>query len=151
MPGIVGLITKMPREWAEPRLQQMVSALRHESFYQTGTWIDESLGIHAGGILKDLRAQEKLPYSNEKSDSLLLFSGEEFSDPGTVQNLKRLGHAFAEEAACSYLVHLSEEDSKFPASLNGRFQGLLVDKKSGNGNAIQRSLRIAQNLFSRVN
>jgi asparagine synthase (glutamine-hydrolysing) len=130
MPGIVGLITRMPREWAEPRLLQMVSALRHESFYQTGTWIDESLGIYAGWILKDLRPQEKLPYSNEKSDSLLLFSGEEFSDPGTVQNLKRLGHAFAEEGR-SYLVHLSEEDSKFPASLNGRFQGLLVDKKSG--------------------
>src|ERR1700689_2450156 len=109
MPGIVGLITKMPREWAEPRLLQMVSALRHESFYQTGTWIDESLGIYSGWILKDLKPQEKLPYSNERSDSQLIFSGEEFSDPGTVQNLKQLGHTFEEEGR-SYLVHLSEED-----------------------------------------
>ena len=27
MPGIVGLITKMPREWAEPQLLRMVEAL----------------------------------------------------------------------------------------------------------------------------
>ena len=48
MPGIVGLITKMPREWAEPQLLRMVEALRHESFYEIGTCIDESLGVYAG-------------------------------------------------------------------------------------------------------
>ena len=50
MPGIVGLITKRPREWAEPQLARMVQALLHESFYETGTWIDESLGVYAGGL-----------------------------------------------------------------------------------------------------
>ena len=42
MPGIVGLITKMPREEAVLQLAQMVETLRHEPFYTTGTWIDES-------------------------------------------------------------------------------------------------------------
>ena len=42
MPGIVGLQTKMPREWAEPQLLRMVEALQHESFYVAGTWVDES-------------------------------------------------------------------------------------------------------------
>ncbi len=48
MPGIVGLITKKPREAAEPELLRMTEALRHEHFYVTGTWIDESLGVYVG-------------------------------------------------------------------------------------------------------
>jgi asparagine synthase (glutamine-hydrolysing) len=48
MPGIVGLITKMARERAEPQLLRMVEALRHESSYTTGTWIDEELGVYVG-------------------------------------------------------------------------------------------------------
>ena len=36
MPGIVGLITRMPRERAERELFGMVDVLRHESFYVTG-------------------------------------------------------------------------------------------------------------------
>jgi hypothetical protein len=39
MPGIVGLITKMPRECAEQQLLRMVAAVRHESFYETGVLI----------------------------------------------------------------------------------------------------------------
>ena len=44
MPGIVGLMTQKPRDWAEPQLARMVESMRHESFYVTGTWSDESLG-----------------------------------------------------------------------------------------------------------
>ena len=39
MPGLVGLITRMPREWAEPQLLRMLETLRHESFYVSGTWM----------------------------------------------------------------------------------------------------------------
>lgn len=45
MPGIVALITKMPRKHVEAQLVQMVETLRHESFYVQGTWIDESSGV----------------------------------------------------------------------------------------------------------
>ena len=55
MPGIVGLISKMPRERAEPELLRMVETLRHEPFYGTGTWIDESLGVYLGwAVQKEL-------------------------------------------------------------------------------------------------
>jgi asparagine synthase (glutamine-hydrolysing) len=50
MPGIVGLFTKMPREWAEPQLQKMAAAIRHESFYTNGSCIDESLGIYVSWV-----------------------------------------------------------------------------------------------------
>ena len=48
MPGILGLITRLPREAAERELLQMVRATCSESFYVTGTWSDESLGLYLG-------------------------------------------------------------------------------------------------------
>ena len=127
MPGIVGLITKMPREWAEPRLQRMVKTLCHESFYTSGVWIDESLGVYVGWAERRGSFCEAMPLSNEHGDVHLIFSGEEFPDPGVARRLKEKGHNLSSKGP-SYLVHLYEEDPTFPKGLNGRFQGLLVDR-----------------------
>lgn len=130
MPGIVGLLTSMPREWAEPQLQKMVAALRHESFYVTGTWIDESLGVYVGWAEREESFGGGMPLSNERKDVFLVFSGEDFPEPGTVTRLKPQGHDF-EADDHSYLVRLYEEDPSFPARLNGRFHGLLADRSRG--------------------
>jgi asparagine synthase (glutamine-hydrolysing) len=127
MPGIVGLITKMPREWAEPQLLRMVKSLCHEPFYTSGVWIDESLGVYVGWAERRGSFSEGMPLSNEQGDVNLVFSGEEFPDPGTARRLKEKGHNLSPKGP-SYLVHLYEEDSNFPKSLNGRFQGLLLDR-----------------------
>jgi asparagine synthase (glutamine-hydrolysing) len=68
-----------------------------------------------------------MPLRNERGEVTLVFSGEEFPEPGAVQRLKERGHA-VETTGPSYLVHIYEEDSSFPAGLNGRFHGLLVDQ-----------------------
>jgi asparagine synthase (glutamine-hydrolysing) len=130
MPGIVGLLTAKPREWAEPQLLRMVEALRHENFYVTGTWMDESLGIYVGWIVQKGSFSDGMPIWNERGDVGLVFSGEEFPDPGTVSRLKKQGHRFDEKGP-SYLVHLYETDPSFPAGLNGRFHGLLTDRNRG--------------------
>ena len=130
MPGIVGLITKMPRAWAEPQLLRMVEALRHESFYTTGTWIDESLGVYVGWVAHQHSFSDGMPLLNERGDVCLVFSGEEFPEPDTVSRLKQKGHVLSSKGP-SYLVHLYEEDSSFPANLNGRFHGLLTDRTRG--------------------
>src|SRR6266481_2687660 len=130
MPGIVGLVTEMPREWAEPQLLRMVEVLRHESFYETGTWIDESLGVYVGWIVRKDSFSDGMPLRNERGDVVLVFSGEEFPEPGTARRLKECGHAL-EEKKSSYLVHLYEEDASFPAGLNGRFHGLVADRDRG--------------------
>lgn len=130
MPGIVGLITKMPREWAEPQLQRMVKSIYHESFYVTGVWIDESLGVYVGWAEQKDSFAANMPVQNEMGNVVLVFSGEEFPEPGTVVRLKERGHDLGLQEA-SYLVHLYEEDPAFPINLNGRFQGILVDKKHG--------------------
>jgi asparagine synthase (glutamine-hydrolysing) len=127
MPGIVGLITKMPRDRAERELQRMVAAVRHESFYETGTCVDESLGAYVGWVVQKRSFSEGMPLRNERGDLTLVFSGEEFSEPGVARRLKDRGHVFDPEGP-SYLVHLTEEHSSFPAKLNGRFHGLLADR-----------------------
>lgn len=130
MPGIVGLLTKMPREWAEPQLLHMVESLRHESFYGTGAWINESLGVYVGWTVRKNSFSDGMPLYNERGDVVLVFSGEEFPEPGTARRLKERGHA-VEATGPSYLVHLYEEAPSFPVGLNGRFHGLLTDRTLG--------------------
>src|SRR5262245_46837364 len=127
MPGIVGLITRVPRQQAEPQLLRMLEAIRHESFYVTGTWVDEGTGVYVGWVARKNSFGDGMPVGNERGDVVLVFSGEEFSEPSTARHLKERGHEFDPQGA-SYLVHLYEEDRSFPAGLNGRFHGLLTDR-----------------------
>src|ERR1700739_685018 len=102
MPGIVGLITKMPREWAEPQLLRMVEALRHQSFYVTGTRVYESQGVYVGWASRKGSFSDGGPLHNERGDAVLFFAGEEYPDPGTVRLLKERGHA-VEKGGPAYL------------------------------------------------
>jgi asparagine synthase (glutamine-hydrolysing) len=130
MPGIVGLITKRPRQWAEEQLRKMVAVLRHEPSYVTGTWIEESLGVYVGWVARNNSFSSQMPLTNERGDRVLIFSGEEYPEPGATTRLRQRNHVIDDNPA-SYLVHVAEEDPAFPKSLNGRFQGLLVDRSSG--------------------
>jgi asparagine synthase (glutamine-hydrolysing) len=133
MPGIVGLITKRPRQWAEHQLTRMVETLLHEPFYRTGTWIDESLGVYVGWVARENSFADGMPIRNERDDVVLVFSGEDYPEPGTARRLKERGHQ-CEEAGPSYLVHLYEDDPNFFKNLNGRFQGLVADRSRGTAN-----------------
>src|SRR5690349_905138 len=130
MPGIVGLITRMPREWAEPQLARMVETLCQASSRRKGTWIDESLGVYVGWTARESSCSAGMPLRNERGDVILAFSGEDYPEPGTVSRLREHGH----DVHCdglSHLVHLYEEDATFPLVLNGRFHGLLSDQNRG--------------------
>jgi asparagine synthase (glutamine-hydrolysing) len=130
MPGLVGLITEMPADWAKPQLARMISTLQHEPFYTRGSWNDERLGVYVGWAERENSFADGMPFSNERGDIVLLFSGEEYPEQGTKAHLRAKGHELDAKGA-SYLVHISEEDPTFPAGLNGRFHGLLVDRRVG--------------------
>ncbi len=130
MPGIVGLITNMPRQRAELELARMLGTLRHESFYRIGVSVDASLGVYVGWAARESSFSDGMPLRNERGDVVLTFSGEEFPEPGTVRRLLDLGHSF-DTAGAEYLVHMYEEDASFPSGLNGRFHGLLTDRARG--------------------
>ena len=119
MPGLVGLITRMPRERASAELRQMLEAIRHEPFYETGTWIDASVGVYVGWAMRKQLLADAMPIRNGRGDVVLVFSGEEYSDRGTTGPGR------------DHLVRRYEDDRSFPAGLNGRFQGLVVDGRRG--------------------
>ena len=120
MPGIVGLVTRIPRVAAEQQLLRMLGTIRHGPSYVTGTWMNESLGVYLGWTARKDSFSDGMPLTNERGDVVLVFSGEDYPDPGSVCLLKKQGHEF-QTGNASYLVHLSEEDLAFPACLNGRF------------------------------
>jgi asparagine synthase (glutamine-hydrolysing) len=127
MPGLVGLITKIPRDAAERQLAQMAETIRHENFYISGIWSDESLGIYVAWVAHRDSFSDGMPLQNERRDVTLAFSGEEFPDPQIISGLRQRGHIFDSEGP-SYLVHRYEEESDFPKGLNGRFHGVIADR-----------------------
>jgi asparagine synthase (glutamine-hydrolysing) len=130
MPGIVGLVTRMPRQRAEAELHQMLGVMSYESFYTVRTWIDESLGLYIGWTARQGSFSDAGPHSNETGDLVLIFSGDEYSGDEVVRDLKARGHRIGEHRS-SYLVHLGEDQANFPAGLNGLFHGALIDRRRG--------------------
>ncbi len=130
MPGIVGLISKVSHERAEAQLREMTAAIHHERFYISSSWIDPEQGVYVGWSARQGSFAECMPIHNERGDVTLIFSGEEFPEPGLVTALKERGHSIDSKAP-SYLVHRYEEERDFPKQLNGRFHGLVADRRRG--------------------
>ena len=128
MPGIVGLITTRPAADAERKLREMVQTLCHESFYTSGMWTDPAQGIYIGWVARRGSFANGMPIKNESGEVNLVFSGEEYPEPGTATTLKERGHAVEPDGA-SYLVHRYEDEPDFPKQLNGRFHGLVADRR----------------------
>lgn len=130
MPGLVGIITRQPRAWAEETLGTMLRTLRHEPFYRSGVWQDPSLGVYVGWVAREGAFAAEMPVRNERGDVTLTFSGEEFPEPGVLQALRARGHAFPASGPAN-LVHRYEDEVDFPKQLNGRFHGLVADASKG--------------------
>jgi asparagine synthase (glutamine-hydrolysing) len=128
LPGIVGLITKLPGAAAEQQLLTMVKCLHHEPFYACGTWSDPEYGIYMGWVARRGCFADGMPLRNEDGEITLFFSGEEFPEPDLKKALRQRGHQFSNEGS-SYLVHRYEDEADFPKGLNGRFQGLVANRR----------------------
>ncbi len=105
----------------------MLETMMYESFYTSGVWSDPSLGVYVGWVARRGSFAAEMPVRNELEDITLLFSGEEFPQPGTIDALRAKGHVVAQSGP-SYLVHRYEEEPTFPKELNGRFHGLVADR-----------------------
>src|SRR5882672_7506514 len=118
----------MPAPRAKAELARMLDVMHHESFYVLRTWADEGLGVYLGWTARIGSFSDADAHVNETGDVVLVFSGEEYPGPHTVQDLQARGHRIG-EAAASYIVHAYEDDSSFPAGLDGRFHGVVVDRR----------------------
>lgn len=130
MPGIVGIITKLPRPRPEAELAGMIAVMLHEPFYVSGTWACPAQGVYAGWVAREGSFAARMPQRNERGDITLIFAGEEFSDSGVRRGPRQQGHAVEAEGP-NYLVDRYGEEADFPKSLNGRFHGVVVDEARG--------------------
>ncbi len=130
MPGIAGLITKLPREQAEQELMHMCASLWREPCYVGGVWMDESMGVYVAWNARQDSPSADMPVCNEENNIVLVFSGEDYPDRRMGRQLAERGHVLNQHAL-SYLVHVCEDDSTFPAGLNGRFHGIVIDRRHG--------------------
>ena len=85
MPGLAGLVTKMPKQRAQRKLREMLAVMRHESFYSTRTWIDDELGLYVGWTAHEGSFSDAGAHHNETGDVVLIFSGEEYPAGDTIQ------------------------------------------------------------------
>ena len=127
MPGIVGLITKRPNCYAKAQVAAMLKTIQHEDFYKSGTLSDDALGIYAGWTALRGSFSDNMPLTNEKQDLSLIFSGQDYPDPGIVSRLRARGHCIG-SASSEYLIHLYEDKPNFLEFLNGMFHGLIIDR-----------------------
>ena len=89
---------------------RMVESLRHESFYVTGVWIDESLGVYVGWVERQGSFGDGMPLAQRKRGCpSLIFSGEEFPPAGPSATSNRKA-TVSRTSAASCLVHIYEED-----------------------------------------
>jgi asparagine synthase (glutamine-hydrolysing) len=131
MPGIAGIISQMPPEMNEKGLRLMIGCMMHESFYTSGTYLNEELGLYAGWVCHKGSFSDCMPVFNEEKTLLLLFTGENFADKEATDQLKSRGHRF-DDSNASYLIHVYEEQGNaFLERLNGWFNGVLVDLRKG--------------------
>jgi asparagine synthase (glutamine-hydrolysing) len=125
VPGIVGIITRRPRHQVEPELATMTATLKHEDFHVLGSWCDADAGVYVGWCARQGAFDDGNPLVNRRGDVVVIFSGEEFGR-GAVSEARGTPTGEAE-----YLADSAGADTSFPRGLNGRFQGLLLDRRRG--------------------
>jgi len=131
MPGLVGIISRKLPESCKSQLRSMLCAMEYESFYSSGNYFSDSMGVYLGWTSHESTSKSNLPILNEKGDASLFLNGEVFPESGTIDDLKSKGHKIRGDGL-SYLIHMFEEKGdRFFAELNGNFAGILLDQKSG--------------------
>src|SRR4030095_11612366 len=94
MPGIAGVITKMPKERADNILLPMLNCMMHEPTYSSGTFQNEDIGIYTGWVCHEQSFSDCMPVLNEKKDIALIFFGENYADLAITDELKKKNHLF---------------------------------------------------------
>ena len=111
----------------ENRLRHMIACMMHESSYISGQYVCEGLRSWLGWVGFKDSFSDCMPLWNENRDICMIFSGEDYTDPDQIADLKKKGHEF-ESAKASYLVHFYEDlGADFFQKLNGRFCGVILD------------------------
>jgi asparagine synthase (glutamine-hydrolysing) len=127
MPGIAGILRKMPYQEIEDDLQLMVEAMRHRTHYTGGKYVSPELGLYVGWMNHKGSFSDCMPLINRQEDIVLIFQGENFLDDESRSRLKRFGGG-DDDSNARYLTDLYQEFGEdFFLRLNGWFSGVIAD------------------------
>ena len=127
MPGIVGIIDQNFRRENRADLEAMLTSLLHESFYKSGTFVNEQLGLSIGWAAHPGSFADGMPVWNESKSICLFFSGEDYQCRNGIHRAATEGRQIIEENAGNIVRLYEELGLKFLDRLNGWFSGLIVD------------------------
>jgi asparagine synthase (glutamine-hydrolysing) len=127
MPGIAGIIRKMPREGIDYDLQLMVEAMRHGTHYTGGQYVNRELGLYVGWMNHQGSFSDCMPLINRQDDIVLIFQGENFLDDQSRSRLKRFGGGDDDSNARCLMDLYQEFGEDFFLRLNGWFSGVIAD------------------------
>jgi len=130
MPGLAGIIRFAPHQSTEQDLDSMLGAMRYNDRYSHGRFVDRECGVQVGWTCHPGSFAEGMPLVSRNGDTVMIFSGENFEEPGTVA---RLSNAISNQnsAKAAYLLELyTELGEKFFEELNGWFAGVVIDRRS---------------------
>ncbi len=129
MPGIAGIISRLPAANCLRTVQTMTAAMQHEAFQVSGHFSAPDLGIYGGWVAHENSFAASQVFENETKDIALIFCGECLVEPEVKAQLRRAGHHFSDSGG-DWLVHLYEaRGNNFFSELNGLFSGLLIDRR----------------------
>lgn len=126
MPGLAVIIAPGRAGECERDLECMVASMRHESFYNSGTYCNESLGLYVGWTCHSGSYSDCLPLRNETGDFLLFFYGENYGTSRAANDRKKQA-----TDAREVLDLLDAGGWEALPRLNGWFHGVAVDLRRG--------------------
>lgn len=115
MPGIAGIIGRMPPADMRRLVRAMLDSMKHEPFYETSVCATEDLGVCAGWVAHPGSFASRQSSAVDGPDAWLVFAGECFEDASTatesvLERYERLGEGCV-------------------VTLNGSFSGLIADRQ----------------------
>lgn len=131
MPGIAGTVgprTRNPASAIEVGMMTRALAQAMEDPARTGDALFEREGACVAWVQR--AGAPGCTAWNEARDILLVFHGRDFDLDEKTQALRARGHRFQTEAECLVRCYESEGEA-FLAQLNGRFSGVIVDRRTG--------------------
>jgi asparagine synthase (glutamine-hydrolysing) len=129
--GIAGVYEHDPRRPVAPEgIHRMVDAIRHRGPDDDGFFFADGVGLGMCRLSIIDVAGGKQPLCDESGDVVVMQNGEIYNYRELRSALVDKGHRFTTESDTEVIAHLYEDRGvDFPASLNGMFAIVVLDKK----------------------
>jgi asparagine synthase (glutamine-hydrolysing) len=128
VPGIAGIISCRSPNECQRLVDAMISSMKHEPFYASGTCIAPEIGVYGGWVAHEGSFAARQSAYSDHNDATLLFSGECFPPFVAPDYLGATGHTDGDCDVNQLLRLYAEDGYRFVEKINGLFSGLLIDR-----------------------